>query len=250
MDASFIWTEPHSRRLKVKLTVQKEVFAATILQQAFQVEAVVAPMQCTDCTRLMAQNTWKAVVQCRQKGVVHKRTFFFLEQLILKHQAHKDTINIKECRDGLDFFFAQRQHAAHFVNFLQSVIPIRSQTSQQLISTDIRANTANYKFTYSAEIIPICKDDLVVLPIKVAKQLGNIHPLVLCMRVSGGGLTVMDPRTLQINELQTSVFWWTPFTALCEAGSGGLGGGLVDYYVLDVEPLGAPVGKVNPVSFI
>jgi NMD protein affecting ribosome stability and mRNA decay len=25
IDASWVWTEPHSRRLKVKLTVQKEV---------------------------------------------------------------------------------------------------------------------------------------------------------------------------------------------------------------------------------
>jgi nonsense-mediated mRNA decay protein 3 len=25
VDASFIWTEPHSRRIKVKLTIQKEV---------------------------------------------------------------------------------------------------------------------------------------------------------------------------------------------------------------------------------
>ncbi len=25
VDAGFIWTEPHSRRLKVKLTIQKEV---------------------------------------------------------------------------------------------------------------------------------------------------------------------------------------------------------------------------------
>jgi nonsense-mediated mRNA decay protein 3 len=32
MDASFIWTEPHSRRIKVKLTVQKEVHTNTLLQ--------------------------------------------------------------------------------------------------------------------------------------------------------------------------------------------------------------------------
>ena len=25
MDAGFIWTEPHSKRIKVKLTIQKEV---------------------------------------------------------------------------------------------------------------------------------------------------------------------------------------------------------------------------------
>ena len=31
LDASFIWTEPHSRRIKVKLTVQKEVQSNTML---------------------------------------------------------------------------------------------------------------------------------------------------------------------------------------------------------------------------
>ena len=31
IDASFIWTEPHSRRIKVKLTVQKEVLNGTLL---------------------------------------------------------------------------------------------------------------------------------------------------------------------------------------------------------------------------
>lgn len=37
--------------------------------------------------------------------VVHKRTFFYLEQLILRHNAHANCSNIVERRDGLDFFF-------------------------------------------------------------------------------------------------------------------------------------------------
>jgi nonsense-mediated mRNA decay protein 3 len=41
VDAGFIWTEPHSRRLKVKITVQKEVLNGTLLQQTFVVEFVV-----------------------------------------------------------------------------------------------------------------------------------------------------------------------------------------------------------------
>src|SRR5687768_13371111 len=32
VDASFIYTEPHSKRLKLKLTVDKEVYVNTILQ--------------------------------------------------------------------------------------------------------------------------------------------------------------------------------------------------------------------------
>lgn len=41
IDAGFIWTEPHSKRLKLKLTIQKEVFNGAILQQTFVVEFVV-----------------------------------------------------------------------------------------------------------------------------------------------------------------------------------------------------------------
>ena len=41
VDAAFIWTEPHSRRLKVKITVQKEVLNGTLLQQTFVVEFII-----------------------------------------------------------------------------------------------------------------------------------------------------------------------------------------------------------------
>ena len=41
VDAAFIWTEPHSRRLKVKMTVQKEVLNGTMLQQTFVIEFVI-----------------------------------------------------------------------------------------------------------------------------------------------------------------------------------------------------------------
>ncbi|KAG9093915.1 ribosome-binding protein, partial [Ceratobasidium sp. UAMH 11750] len=123
IDAGFIWTEPHSKRIKVKLTIQKEVFTSTVLQQIFEVEYVVVHGQCPDCTRLAAKNTWKAMVQVRQK-VSHKRTFLYLEQLILKHSAQKDTINVKEAKDGLDFFYTQRSHAIKMVEFLNAVVPI------------------------------------------------------------------------------------------------------------------------------
>jgi len=101
-----------------------QVLTNTILEQTFEIEYLVQHGQCPDCTKLAAKNTWKALVQVRQK-VTHKRTFLYLEQLILKHNAQKDTISIKEVRDGLDFFFSQRSHALKMVEFLASVSPIR-----------------------------------------------------------------------------------------------------------------------------
>ena len=228
VDAGFVWTEPHSRRLKVKLTIQKEVYSSAILQQIFIVEYIVCAQQCPDCTRLAAQQTWKASIQVRQK-VQHKRTFFWLEQLILKHNVHKDTVNIKECRDGIDFFYVGRNHAVKMLDFLASVVPIKIKASEQLISTDIHTSTSNFKFTYSVEIVPVCKDDLICLPTKLAKALGDISPLVICTRV-GNNLTVIDPNTLKSAELRTSVYFEQPFMSLCEQRD------LVEFYIIDVIP--------------
>jgi len=154
IDASFIWTEPHSRRIKVKITVQSEISEGAIMQQSFEVEFTQNYHQCPDCQKSYTHNTWRACVQVRQK-VPHKRTFLYLEQLILKHGAHKDAINIKEVHDGIDFFFAQRNHAEGFVDFLKAVVPVNVRKSQELISMDIHTSTKSYKFSYSAELVPI-----------------------------------------------------------------------------------------------
>ncbi|KAI9569852.1 NMD3 family-domain-containing protein [Boletus coccyginus] len=234
-EAHFIWTEPHSKRLRVSLTIQKEVLTATILEQVFEIEYLVQHTQCSDCTKLAAKNTWKALVQVRQK-VTHKRTFLFLEQLILKHGAQKDTVGVKEVRDGLDFFYSQRSHAIRMVEFLTGVVPVRSKGSEQLLSTDTHSNTANYKFTYSVEIAPLCKDDLVCIPLKQARSLSNISPLTICTRV-GSSFQLLDVNTLQAVEVSAQVYWRTPSSALAGVTD------LVEFTVLDVEPVGTRRGR-------
>ena len=237
IDASFLWTEPHSKRIKVKITVQQEAFEGTILQQSFEVEYVVASQQCPDCAKSYTANTWRAVVQVRQK-VPHKRTFLYLEQLILKHSAHKETINIKEVHNGLDFFFSQRNHAEKFVDFLTSVTPVRVKKSQELISVNIHTSNKSYKFTFSAELLPICKDDLVALPPKIAKQIGNISPLALCYRV-GTSINLLDPNTLQTADLPSTIYWRAPFSNLADVTE------LVEFVVLDIESLGQRQGRFS-----
>lgn len=222
----------------MKITIQQEVFEGTILQQTFEVEYVVNYHQCPDCAKSFTANTWRAVVQVRQK-VPHKRTFLYLEQLILKHSAHKDTINIKEVKDGLDFFYAQRNHAEKFVDFLTSVAPVRSKKSQELISMDIHTSTKSYKFSFSVELVPICKDDLVALPIKLAQQIGNIAPLTICHRV-GTSINLIDPQTLQTADVSTPIYWRTPFVSLADVQE------LVEFVVMDIEIVGSPKGRFLP----
>ena len=55
----------------------------------------------------------------------HKKTFFYLEQLILKYHAHNHALRIKESHDGIDFFYAGKQEARKMVDFLQTVVPCR-----------------------------------------------------------------------------------------------------------------------------
>lgn len=99
-DASFIWTEPHSRRIKVSWTefcsikeapleprlfitwmsdmavtlwgceslqirvnAKKEVMHGVDVSQKVDMEFVVKTMQCEDCTRSFTEQTWKALVQ-------------------------------------------------------------------------------------------------------------------------------------------------------------------------------------------
>ncbi|PXF43613.1 60S ribosomal export protein NMD3 [Gracilariopsis chorda] len=236
VDAGFRWTEPHSRRIQVRLLVQKEVFNNTILQQEFFVEFIVEYQQCDMCKRDAADiDEWQAVVQVRQK-VVHKRTFLFLEQLIIKHGAHEDTVGIKAHPDGLDFYFLHRSHAMRFVSFLNHVVPIRTKQADHLVSHDTNSNTYRYKYTFSVEILPLCKDDVACLPPKVHVLLGGIGPLVLITKVSTS-LSLIDPFTLQTAELAAPVYWKYPFQALMSFKQG------TEFAVLDVEKSRERKGK-------
>jgi len=154
----------------------------------------------------------------------------------LKQGAHKDAINIKEVHNGIDFFFSARNHAEKFLDFLKSVAPVHSKTSKELISMDIHTSSASYKFTFSVELIPICKDDLVALPIKLARQIGNISPLVLCYRI-GTAVNLLDPNTMQIADLSTPIYWRTPFAPIADVKE------LTEFIVMDIEPIGPQKGR-------
>ncbi|XP_061992787.1 uncharacterized protein LOC133710667 [Rosa rugosa] len=226
--AEFIWTEPHSKRIKVKLKVQKEVLNGALLEQSFVVEYVQQEHMCEPCSRAQANpDQWVASVQLRQH-VSHKRTFFFLEQLILKHGAAASAIRIKETDKGIDFFFPSRSHGLKFVEFVGKVAPIKSRHDKQLVSHDQKSNNFNYRYTFSVEICPICREDLICLPPKVKSSLGNLGPLVICTKVTNS-IALLDPFTLRHGFLDTDQYWRSSFKSLHTSRE------LVEYIVLDVE---------------
>jgi nonsense-mediated mRNA decay protein 3 len=86
-----------------------------------------------------------------------------------------------------------------------------------------------FKYTYSVEIVPICKDDLVCIPLKQARLLSNISPLTICIRV-GNSIQLLDPATLQSCDIPSPIYWRTPFDSLATVSE------LVEFTVLDIDP--------------
>eukprot|EP00562_Extubocellulus_spinifer_P026928 CAMPEP_0178642254 /NCGR_PEP_ID=MMETSP0698-20121128/17054_1 /TAXON_ID=265572 /ORGANISM="Extubocellulus spinifer, Strain CCMP396" /LENGTH=603 /DNA_ID=CAMNT_0020282953 /DNA_START=80 /DNA_END=1891 /DNA_ORIENTATION=+ len=231
VDAGWVWTEPHSMRLKVRLTVQKEVQSGTILQQSFVVVFVVRNQQCIECQAEFRQGSWKSLVQVRQR-VNHKRTFLYLEQLILKHGAHRGCLSIETFRDGMDFYFPDKGKAARFISFLENVVPIKTKVSKKLIGTDDKSNISNFKYTNYVEICPLCKDDLLYLPKKTARNLGNISRLVMVKNISNV-IHLIDPLSGQTAAMGGELFWRDPIRPVITAARSRL----TRYVVLGKEPV-------------
>jgi len=187
----------------------------------------VANQQCPECQKSWTEHTWTHCVQVRQR-VKHKRTFFFLEQQIIKHNIAQGVQSIKQITGGLDFYFLKAGGARRLIQFLETAVPCRSKESQKLISQDDHSNTHSFKYTTHVEIAPVCRHDLVVLSRRLCSSLGGISPLMLCTKVSAS-VHLIDPVTLKIVEITTSMFWRDPFAAAMGQGQ------LTEYVVLDVE---------------
>lgn len=174
IDATFLWTEEHSKRLRVKLLVQGEIHSGAALQQEVVVDFQIANKQCEDCCRSYTPHTWKAAVQVRQK-VTHRRTLMHLEQLILSHGAQEKLLFVSQSPEGLDFHFNSRSHAQRFGEFIKAWTPTKHQISRTLVSHDTKSNTYNYKYTQLITIAPPCRDDLVFLTKKVSGMNGGVR---------------------------------------------------------------------------
>ena len=77
----------------------------------------------------------KQTKQVRQR-VEHKRTFFFLEQLILARRLHKRVIDVELVKDGMDLFFSDK-------------------ASGPLLSSPIDATTPPLSHAFSCPPLPL-----------------------------------------------------------------------------------------------
>jgi len=69
--------------------------------------------------------------------------------------------------DGLDFQYKQQSHANKIISFVMQNFVARHSTDRKLISHDEQSGDSKYKYSNMLELAPICKDDLVILPLKL-----------------------------------------------------------------------------------
>jgi nonsense-mediated mRNA decay protein 3 len=223
LDANFIWTEPHSKRIKVKLDIQKEALGV-LLQKTFVVEYKLENLFCPDCHQENADMNALCTVQVRQH-VEHKRTFFLLEQLIIKRNAQVGIGGMEPKKDGIDFKFFSKSKATKFVEFLKSVVPAQVKKTKSLV------NQNRLEFTWSITLVPICVDDLLLLSKKqMQQQCGNIGQFLLCNRIAGT-VHLLNPFTLQESVMNEKSYFRLPFEPAMNSRR------LIEYIVLDCQIL-------------
>ena len=99
LNAEWVWTEPHSRRLKVKLTVARDVLSGSSVTQSLLVEFAVSARHCDKCARISQKQTWAAKVQLRQRAE-HPRTLLAIEQHLMRQRAALVAVEISRAKEA------------------------------------------------------------------------------------------------------------------------------------------------------
>ncbi|KAK8837653.1 hypothetical protein M9Y10_036186 [Tritrichomonas musculus] len=238
IDSRFLYTEPHSRRIRISLTVQKP-YNDAVLRQTLIITFVVQLQQCPECCEAATpREHWIANVQVREASK-HKRTLFWLEQQILNCRAHASATSVERKHDGIDFHFPSKALADNFVNFVKSKLPIHFEESNKLMGEDIQSAIQDRRFSISVRVPPINRQELVLLPPFLVKGTGNQCFVAVCFKVSKN-IKLIDPVTCKIISVNGPTYWKNPFEPLLTLGS------LKKFVVVSIETSGPKVGRFQP----
>ena len=219
IDSNFIYTEPHSKTIKIKVLLEKEI-EKNIITQNLVIEFKEKWLLCRDCQKLQTPHTWASCVQIRQR-VPHKKTMLFLEQIILHNKRQKTALDFTETNDGFDFFFLTRREGEIFSNWLATVVPAKITYAKKYVSLSTST------FTYLVEVANVAKCDMFLLDKDSSTKLGGIGPLVVCTRLSSRTIFV-DPRTFNYLYLDGNTFFKYKFNSFCNSNQ------LTEFLILDV----------------
>lgn len=222
LDAIWIWTEPHSKRLKIAVDVEHGVLDGKMnIKKRVVIEFVINNKQCMDCIREATDHTWVSLLQVRQR-TGHKRSMYLLETLLTKASLHETMSGVEVVKDGIDFYFKAKNSCERVIDFIQSNLPTKTRHSKKLVSADNHSNTQKYEYTSIMEVAPVCKGDLVYLP--TTKKLWVVSKLSSSMHL-------LDPKSLARKEITADKYFAAPFTVVLTFKH------LVPFVVLDIEPV-------------
>ena len=231
IDSNFIYTEPHSKVIKIKVTIQKEI-DKNLLSQNLIIEFKEKWGVCRDCQKLQTPHTWASCVQIRQR-VPHKKTMLYLEQIILKNKMQKNSLDFQEATDGFDFFFSTRRAGEIFSNWIATTVPSKITYAKKYVSMSTST------FTYLVDVANVAKYDLFLLDKESFKKLGGIGPLLICTRLSLRTI-FEDPRTFNHLYLDGNTFFKYKFNSFCNSNQ------LSEFLILDVnEEIDYHFGSIN-----
>eukprot|EP01039_Chlorochromonas_danica_P004673 gene4673-5120_t len=229
VNASWIWTEAHSKRLKFLVEIEKDVLDGKMaLRQKVIVDFVVKNKQCLDCIHEASEHTWGACLQVRQHGA--KKTFHALEAQLTKAQLFHLMIDVRVVKDGLDLFFRNKNQADKVQDYLVSHLPVRCKASKKLVSRDLQSNVSRYEYTTTIEIVPLNRGDLII----TSKALVGHRDLFLVTKISSL-IHLLQPLTLQRVEVSAAKYF--SITATLPLVVVARERQLRPYVVLDISPL-------------
>jgi nonsense-mediated mRNA decay protein 3 len=212
LDASWVWTEPHSMRYKLRITAQTEVQNVTI-QQRVLVELRCAFQMCGDCNREYTNRTWQAVLQVRQRNTTKGLRALEMAIAAADVKVRKHVIRLDSTNAGLDFYFLELRQAQHLCQFVTAQYPCRTKVTQKFVSEDVKNNTANIKHTVSCELVPLAKDDIIILANANHNQKRQHIPSPLAGRaalvthVSAGLIQCVDAVTMEKVDLTAELYY-------------------------------------------
>lgn len=119
---------------------------------------------------------------------------------------HNLMIGVENSKQGMDFFFKQKNQAEKVVNFISTHLPTKSKFSKKHISTDARTNKPRYELTYAVDIVPLGRGDLVMMPVNLQAKNSSAGELVLVSKVASS-VHLLNPLTLKRDELLASRYF-------------------------------------------
>eukprot|EP01041_Mallomonas_annulata_P002263 gene2263-4403_t len=234
LDALWIWTEPHSKRLKVAVDVEAEVLDNKVkMQQRLVVEFIIKNKQCMECIRDATDHSWVALIQLRQR-VGHKKSLFVIEDLLTKSDLHKIITDVEIFKEGIDFYFRTKSNAERIIEVISSNLPTKIKHSKKLVSQDSHSNTQKYEYTSVIEVASISKNDLVLVP----KDTGRQSSFMLVSKLSSS-IHLIDPISVRKSEISNARYFAKPFQPILTTKQ------LVSFVILDIEPVDVSLRRTD-----